>query len=362
MTLTHAAFLSAIAECPDDDAPRLIYADWLDDEGLPDRAELIRAQCRLARLPGDSPEHRLLTRRCSDLLTAHERGWRAALPELDGITWEGFDRGFVEAAFAVTAEAFLTHAEALFAAAPVRRVQIGRLGDDGARALARSPHLARLTELNLGNNPELHREGTRALAHSPHAANLTSLLLHYCHLGDEAIRPLTRSPHLGQLTELYLSGNDLSDDTGVWLGEAEAMPALALLDLRDNQIGDAGVEGLAFSPYRAALVELWLVNNRAAAAAAEALAWTTGLPQLARLYLNYNPVGNDGAVALAEAPGRGALAELDLRHAHVRDAGGRALAASPSLGGLQALWLGGNRLRVETLTLLRRRYGERLRL
>ncbi len=32
------AFLQAIAETPDDDAPRLIYADWLDDHGQGDPA------------------------------------------------------------------------------------------------------------------------------------------------------------------------------------------------------------------------------------------------------------------------------------------------------------------------------------
>ena len=44
------AFLCAIREAPDDDAPRLVYADWLDECKEPARAELIRVQCELARL------------------------------------------------------------------------------------------------------------------------------------------------------------------------------------------------------------------------------------------------------------------------------------------------------------------------
>ena len=55
------ALLKAIVANPDDDTPRLMYADWLD-EHLPDkgpspaagpsaRAEYIRVQCRLAQLP-----------------------------------------------------------------------------------------------------------------------------------------------------------------------------------------------------------------------------------------------------------------------------------------------------------------------
>ena len=42
-----AGFLADIAAHPEDDAPRLIFADWLEDHGQPERAELIRLQCRL---------------------------------------------------------------------------------------------------------------------------------------------------------------------------------------------------------------------------------------------------------------------------------------------------------------------------
>ena len=41
------AFLADIVEHPDDDAPRLVYADWLEDHGDPERAEFIRTQCEL---------------------------------------------------------------------------------------------------------------------------------------------------------------------------------------------------------------------------------------------------------------------------------------------------------------------------
>lgn len=53
MTLaTNADFLAAIAENPQDDTPRLIFADWLEECGnQPERAEFIRVQCELARMP-----------------------------------------------------------------------------------------------------------------------------------------------------------------------------------------------------------------------------------------------------------------------------------------------------------------------
>lgn len=43
-----AALLAAIRQFPDNDAPRLIFADWLDEHGEGERAEFIRVQCDLA--------------------------------------------------------------------------------------------------------------------------------------------------------------------------------------------------------------------------------------------------------------------------------------------------------------------------
>lgn len=52
-----AAFIAAICDKPDDDLPRLVYADWLDGcgpndcrEPEPERAEVIRVQCELAAM------------------------------------------------------------------------------------------------------------------------------------------------------------------------------------------------------------------------------------------------------------------------------------------------------------------------
>jgi uncharacterized protein (TIGR02996 family) len=54
--MSHQAFLQAIMETPDDDTPRLIYADWLEDNGDKERAEFIQLQCQIAELsPDDDP-------------------------------------------------------------------------------------------------------------------------------------------------------------------------------------------------------------------------------------------------------------------------------------------------------------------
>ena len=49
------ALLRAILANPDDDLPRLVYADWLEEHGESERAEFIRVQCELAGM--DISEH-----------------------------------------------------------------------------------------------------------------------------------------------------------------------------------------------------------------------------------------------------------------------------------------------------------------
>ena len=45
------SFLEDILAHPDDDTPRLIFADWLDEQGDSARAEFIRVQIERASLP-----------------------------------------------------------------------------------------------------------------------------------------------------------------------------------------------------------------------------------------------------------------------------------------------------------------------
>src|SRR5262245_42550191 len=70
------AFLQAIREDPENDTPRLIFADWLEERGDP-RGEFIRVQCALAHCPEDNPgpEFPAWKARESELRTTHEREW-----------------------------------------------------------------------------------------------------------------------------------------------------------------------------------------------------------------------------------------------------------------------------------------------
>ena len=88
------AFFSAIAQTPDEDAVRLVFADWLDEHGEEDRAQFVRLQCQASRRPRWCPQRRWLLWRAEQLL-ARRPEWRAELPSLEGVTWGRFERGFV---------------------------------------------------------------------------------------------------------------------------------------------------------------------------------------------------------------------------------------------------------------------------
>jgi uncharacterized protein (TIGR02996 family) len=118
--MTHDAFLRSILENPDDDTPRLVYADWLEERDDP-RGEFIRVQCRLEKMGGDDPLRSDLEARERDLLARHVEGWVGPLrPWLTG--WK-FRRGFVERV-TVTVPVYLEHADALLRLAPACRVEL----------------------------------------------------------------------------------------------------------------------------------------------------------------------------------------------------------------------------------------------
>jgi uncharacterized protein (TIGR02996 family) len=83
-------FLAAIRAAPDDDAPRLVYADWLDEHGQSARAEFIRVQCLLARRKSAE-----LRAREAELLARHHDAFAAHLAA-PGLRFT-FERGFIVA-------------------------------------------------------------------------------------------------------------------------------------------------------------------------------------------------------------------------------------------------------------------------
>ena len=68
----HEAFLRVIFDEPDDDTPRLVYADFLEENGDPDRAAFIRYGCEIARYEDLDPRRKTLERQVEEMVQKHQ--------------------------------------------------------------------------------------------------------------------------------------------------------------------------------------------------------------------------------------------------------------------------------------------------
>jgi uncharacterized protein (TIGR02996 family) len=147
------ALVAACVAAPDDDEPRLVWADAVGGE----RGEFVVIQCALSK-GGRSPDvSGKLRRRARELLQLHGKAWS----QLEGIAKRVmFRRGFVEAADIDTLR-FVDKADEIFARAPLLRSltasgldsssdvdeQINPIALSKIQRLSQTPALRRLTGL-----------------------------------------------------------------------------------------------------------------------------------------------------------------------------------------------------------------------
>ncbi len=93
MVSQERAFLDSIFESPEDDTCRLIFADWLEENGRPERGEFIRLQVEVARLPAGAARA-ALEARAKRLADECGPDWLAGTGLLPGMV--RFHRGFPE--------------------------------------------------------------------------------------------------------------------------------------------------------------------------------------------------------------------------------------------------------------------------
>ena len=289
------AFLRDIATAPEDDAPRLVYADWLEDhdpgprdrEGTSLRAEFIRLQCQLARLPAHDLQRPCLEAREQELFPAQTADWLERLGKY-GVTGMVLHRGLPEQV-TISAADFLGNMGEVLDAAPVRGATVFDCRD--VEALAACPHLAKLTALDFNWN-HIDAVGAEALARSPHLANLIQLDLGSNNIGNAGAAALAASPHLANLVALHLDGNNIGNTGAAALAASPYLAGLILLDLRINDIDTVGARALADSPHLTHLATLAVGYNDIGPEGAEALAGSRHLANLTRLDLEANPLGD----------------------------------------------------------------------
>jgi uncharacterized protein (TIGR02996 family) len=297
------AILQDVIENPDDDTPRLVYADWLEEHGNPrsvSRAEFIRVQCRLARLPEDDPTRPALQTREGELLARHGKEWRSPLSLY--ARRQGFHRGFVETVH-LNAGDFSGCGDVLFQKAPVRHLYL-RHGASVLGMVAACPHAVRLRTLIVtaywrARAPTGH---VLALANSRYLGGLTTLDLSLIQMDEVDAHALAGSPLLPRLAHLNLRRTAATAAVARALAECPARTALVSLDLSHNPIGDDGAVALARSPYLARLERLSLRGSQIGVRGGEALAASTTL-RPDRLDLSWTRVGPQGVDALRKRYG-----------------------------------------------------------
>jgi uncharacterized protein (TIGR02996 family) len=217
-------FLRAICDNPADDTVRLAFADWLDENGEPERAAFIRASIEWSRVDfsSDKAEWMRLRERVTDFVKRHGREWLAELPDGPGLSWDmdipsgPFDRGF-PAMVAVLNRRFLDVAERVFALAPVEHLVFAR-----------------------GVSLEVALE-VLSLPCADGISDFTIVWTGPNQPGDELCEALAGFTHLRRLEWLALSRRNVTDRGAAALARASFLPQLRYVMLEGNAISEAGV-------------------------------------------------------------------------------------------------------------------------
>ena len=219
------ALHAAIRAQPEDDTARLVYADWLEENGEHDRAAFIRLQVEAVRAEPFGPTARAAAQRANELLNKNWKEWTAVVR--DQVPDFRFERGFVGHVVAESG-AFLGVADAVFAAHPVQGLRL----DPHSNPEFRSP-LAPVFELSC-------LQQLRRLAFAPRTEFL-----------DEDYQALAGSPHLAGLTDLAIPESPIDPPWLEAVLSGDGFPALAGLDLADNSnLGPAVAGALQTATHR----------------------------------------------------------------------------------------------------------------
>src|SRR5262245_7741055 len=174
-----AVLIAAIREAPDDDAPRLVFADWLEergDEASGARAEFIRVQLQRANLPIEDERHSELQARELRLLKRWAGVWCGSH---FGFKKVRFRRGFIEFVHLHLTH-WLHHRRQLLALEPVRDVRLtgwGRASEDLVRRVAACEEWRGIETLRAHNQGpyQAPRGKVVTLLSSPHLTRLRAL-------------------------------------------------------------------------------------------------------------------------------------------------------------------------------------------
>lgn len=301
---TQEDFLQSIFENLQDDEPRLVYADWLDENGEPNRAEFIRTQCELFRLQqtphsassAESAEKlarvKYLDERQRKLQNTHGWDWAEEL----GVNSWYFERGFVS-----RVEVNFEHPNVkdhilkLMKQCPALHFRDVNQFCEFEPMLEALPYLGSIQGLELWYLYAFEDSMLAEMLQSEQLANLRTLVLHHDRNGnladEQVIIDGLFSPHRSKIETLVVnvdcSWRGPSNPIINAISESPYLRNLRYLDL--SNAGDVGntpglvpdvIERLANSPN---LANLEVLDLRSVHATAECWNQILEMPQLSRL-------------------------------------------------------------------------------
>jgi uncharacterized protein (TIGR02996 family) len=259
------ALYRAILERPDDDAPRLVWADWLEEHGDPDRAEFVRIQCEWAALDRGDPRAEALLEHWRSILQVRGEQW---LSELDGaIRPGGFWRGLPDW-FEVTTDDVMTQVTRLRHQVPAQCLLLRLTGFKVELRHWPGLDLVRCLTLYEGAldpyYPHASLRGWVWLIQSPRLRGLRRFAAAFDVSSGAVLAALagTDWPELRDL-DLRMSGAEAGRPHRGWaeLVEAPWFPHLRAVNLFGARLGDDGVVKLLGRGLPLALTELVLIDN-----------------------------------------------------------------------------------------------------
>lgn len=289
------SLLQEIWKEPLDDAPRFVYSDLLEQEDELERANFIRLQVGRAALPWWDPRVLELELEERAILAKHEAQWRAALPQLDGVQWGPFSRGFVGKVAFDSVQRFDNHRAQCLAATPVHSIVMPWRRSRGAAKQEPVETLRELTLVGAVMGPE----DMRWLASNPLLSTVRALNLIDSELYS-GLPHLLKSPHVAGLEALRIPLHVLGN-AGVKKLLGAKLPKLAILDLSAGSVEQLGGSG-GRAPGAS-------VNSRIAL---EVAAWR-GLSQIRSLDFSGTKLGREGLSTVLMSPYTKALTSLRIR-------------------------------------------------
>jgi uncharacterized protein (TIGR02996 family) len=366
--------LAAIIAEPNDDTARLAYADYLEEEGNPERAEFIRVQVNLARLPAWERKAKLLGFRERLLRVRNGEKWRAELPNIAGVQWGKFERGFIAEVTVADVRVLAKQAESLRAVSPITGIRLLSLDGIWAKSVKAYPWLRSLcigpdcrTDLGaievfrsrLCLSLERFDCGTMWLWNDPsqnlavweHLAELRELDCSNAGAGDRAVAVLAGAKQIAGLRVLRLcltnSGGYVTDphisESGIrTLANSPHLTNLTTLDLGNQRFTDGGVRAVLGS---ATFTRLETVCFGGAALTPKAFEISPSSQRLRDVDFTNCLFGDAGAVALAKLPQFSHVCRLNMRACEIGAKGIAAFARSALSAHVQELNLAANPLR-----------------